>query len=115
MDKLYNEKPDLFKGTIFGLFKENKINKLKILKNNILFSFLILFYNRYEELKENGFRDFILTTEEDKLEFNKKVNDMRNKYFCIDKEPKINDNFELFDELNTTKRFFLSKRRKKNI
>ena len=107
LDKLYNEKPELFKGTIFELFKENKIHKLNILKSNILLSFWTIFYIRYIELKQNGFRDFILTTKKEKEEFIKNVNDMRNKYFCINKEPKINDNFGI-DELNIAKRFISS-------
>ena len=99
MDKLYKDQPELFKGTIFNLLKENKKDKITILKNIIILALVITLQDRYKELKDNGFRDFILIKEEDKERFNNKVEDMRNKYFCIKKEPKIPDNFGLKDEL----------------
>ena len=99
LDKLYKDNPELFKGTIFNLLKENKKDKITILKNNIILALVITLQDRYKELKDNGFRDFILIKEEDKERFNNKVEDMRNKYFCIKKEPKIPDNFGLKDEL----------------
>ena len=88
MDKLYKDNPELFKGTIFNLLKENKKDKITILKNNIILALVITLQDRYKELKDNGFRDFILIKEDDKERFNNKVEDMRNKYLCIKKEPK---------------------------
>ena len=115
LDKLYKDNPELFKGTIFNLLKENKKEKITILKNNIIFAFIITLQDRYDELKKNGFRDFILIKEEDKERFNNKVEDMRNKYFCIKKEPKIPDNFGLKDELYITDYYIerLEKEKKK--
>ena len=117
LDKIYKNQKDLFKGTIFDILKENKKEKINILKNNIIFSLLIIFKNRYEELKKNGFIDFILSKEEDKERFNNKVEDMRNKYFCSKHEPKILDNFGLNDELNITNYYIekLEKEKKKYL
>ena len=66
MDKLYKDNPELFKGIIFNLLKENKKDKITILKNNIILALVITLQDRYKELKDNGFRDFILIKEEDK-------------------------------------------------
>ena len=97
----------IIKGTIFEILNEK--NDLKvILKNNILLSLYWIMKKRYEELKKNGFRDFILRKDEDKERFNLKVKEMREKYFCLNKEPKIPDNFTLKDELYIIKRFSLN-------
>jgi len=60
LDKLYKDNPELFKGTIFNLLKENKKDKITILKNNIILALVITLQDRYIELKDNGFIDFIL-------------------------------------------------------
>ena len=99
LDNLYVRKPNLFNKTIFELFKEQNENALTILKNNIIIAFWKTLKDRYYELERNGYRDFILLEKNDKIEFENKVNDMRNKYFCKNKDPEIPDNFGLNDEL----------------
>ena len=115
LDKLYEDNKELFKGTIFNILKENKKDKITILKNNIILTLVITLQDRYNELKANGFRDFILIKEEDKERFNNKVEDMRNKYFCIKKEPKIPDNFGLKDELYITNYYIEKLEKEKKV
>jgi len=103
--KKYNESKDktLLEGTIYKYLSTNSTRI--ILKNNILVSLYIIFKKRYEELKSNGFRDFIFKEEDEKERFNKKIKEMRMKYFCMNDQPKIKDRFENKDELYLTKRF----------
>lgn len=56
--RLYKDSPGKFKGTIVDILKRGNKNEILILKNKIIYSLWILFYNRYNDLKSNGFRDF---------------------------------------------------------
>ena len=109
---LWVKDKNIIRGTIFEILKDKKDLKI-ILKNNILLSLYWILRDRYEELKKNGFRDFIIKEEEDKQRFNRKVEEMRQKYFCLKKEPKIHDNFSLKDELYKIK-YFLENLEKEN-
>ena len=93
----------LIKDTIYEMLLDK--NKKIILKNNILIALFLILKNRYNELKTNGFRDFIIKEIDAKERLNKKVKEMREKYFCLNHEPKIKDRFEIKDELYLTKRF----------
>jgi len=64
-------------------------------------------------LKNNGYRDLVLLTDENKREFEKKVRGMRDEYFCKNKDPKIPDNFEVKDELYIADKF-IEKAEKEN-
>jgi len=68
-------------------------------------------------LKNNGYRDLVLLTDENKREFEKKVRGMRDEYFCKNKDPKIPDNFEVKDELYIADKFIvkLKKENKKYL
>ena len=105
LDNLYKKEPDLFEGTIFKMLKENNNDKITILKNNIVTALFLIFKTRYEELKKNGLRDFILLNKDDKERFNKKVEEMRDKYFCKNKDPEIPDKFDIKDELSKTNQY----------
>ena len=50
IEQYYKKHPDKFSGTIFDILKRGNENEIIILKNNIIYSIWIFFYNRYNEL-----------------------------------------------------------------
>ena len=104
-DKLYKTEPNLFKNTITEILKINNKEKNMILKYNIIYAFYKIFLERYIELRKKGFRDLILLNSENEKELEKKVEEMKEDYFCRNKEPKILDNFDLNDELYITNKY----------
>jgi hypothetical protein len=114
LQKLYETKPDLFKGSIFEKLteRENKQEDFFTFKKNVILTIIVIFKERYKELERNGFRDFILTKIDDKELFSQQVEQMRNEYFCVNNMPKIIDSISS-DELVRTQEY-LKKHEKKN-